>query len=65
MDYELFVVSPEDIADAMIAEGDAEEADRDDLENALYQLKAIAENKYNADYWRTFYKKLQNIVIYR
>lgn len=32
-----------------------------DLENALYYLKAICENPYNYDYFRTFYNVLQNI----
>lgn len=32
-----------------------------DLENALYYLKAICENEYNFDYFRTFYKILENI----
>lgn len=29
------------------------------LEEALYQIKAIAENDYNQDYWRTFWNALQ------
>ena len=33
-----------------------------DLQEALYQLKAIAENKYNCDYWRTLYKALSKIA---
>lgn len=33
-----------------------------DLQEALYQLKAIAENKYNCDYWRTLYKALSAIA---
>lgn len=32
-----------------------------DLENALYYLKAVAENPYNAEYFRTLYKILENI----
>lgn len=32
-----------------------------DLENALYYLKAICENEYNKEYFRTFYKILENI----
>ena len=32
-----------------------------ELEDAIYQLKAMAQNKYNNDYWRTFYKVLQSI----
>ena len=32
-----------------------------DLENALYYLKALCENPYNNDYFKTFYKILENI----
>ena len=32
-----------------------------DIENTLYYLKAIAQNEYNADYFRTFYNILQRI----
>lgn len=28
--------------------------DIEDIENALYQIKAIAQNPYNSDYYRTF-----------
>lgn len=31
------------------------------LENALYQVKAYAENEYNQDYWRTFWNALQTL----
>lgn len=34
---------------------------KNDIENALYNLKAIAQNEYNQDYWRTFWNILQNI----
>lgn len=30
-----------------------------DLEEALYQLKAIAQNEYNNDYWRTLWNAIQ------
>lgn len=33
-----------------------------DLQEAIYQLKAMAENKYNCDYWRTLYKALSAIA---
>lgn len=32
-----------------------------DITDALYQIKAIAENEYNSDYWRTFYNALKSI----
>ena len=31
---------------------------------ALYQLQAVAENEYNADYYRTFWNVLQKITNY-
>lgn len=31
---------------------------KDELENALYQVKAMAQNKYNSDYWRVLYNIL-------
>lgn len=34
---------------------------KNDIENALYNLKAIAQNEYNQEYWRTFWDILQNI----
>ena len=46
--------------DYMDYEEEKEEILRD-LENALYYLKAICENPYNNDYFRTFYKILENI----
>lgn len=33
-----------------------------DLQEALYQLKAMAENKLNCDCWRTLYKALSAIA---
>lgn len=32
-----------------------------DIENAIYYIKALAENEYNSDYFRTFYNILQRI----
>ena len=34
----------------------------DDCKEALYHLKAIAENKYNNDYFRTLYRVLEAIT---
>ena len=34
---------------------------KSDIENALYYLKAIVQNEYNADYFRTFWNILQRI----
>ena len=33
-----------------------------EIENAIYDIKAMSENQYNSDYWRTFYKCLQSIT---
>ena len=38
---------------------ESKEATVAELENVLYQLKAIAQNDYNQDYWRTFWNALQ------
>lgn len=35
-----------------------------DLIEVLYNLEAIANNEYNADYYRTFWNVLQNITNY-
>ena len=40
---------------------DEEEQIKADIENAIYYIKAIAENEYNADYFRTFWNILQRI----
>ena len=32
-----------------------------ELEEALYQLQAMAQNEYNKDYWRTLWNALQNL----
>lgn len=31
------------------------------LQEALYQIEAIAKNEYNKDYWRTFWNALQSL----
>ena len=40
---------------------DEKEQEIADIENALYYLKALAQNEYNADYFRTFWNLLQRI----
>lgn len=40
---------------------ETEEEERKELENALYNIKTIAENEYNKNYWRTLYNALQKI----
>ena len=40
---------------------ETEEEERKQLENALYNIKTIAQNELNKDYWRTFWNALQRI----
>ena len=40
---------------------DEEEQIKADIENAIYDLKAIAQNEYNFDYYRTLWNILQRI----
>lgn len=40
----------------------AEKNVENDLQEAIYQLKAIAENEHNFDFWRTLYETLSAIV---
>ena len=39
-----------------------ENVDVNELEQAIYDLQAIAANKYNSDYWRTFCKCLDKMT---
>lgn len=55
-------VHPEEIAEKFIAMNCAEESDRNDLEEALYQLHAICENEYNHDFYRVLYKALEELA---
>ena len=38
---------------------DTKEKTLNELQEALYQIEAIAKNEYNKDYWRTFWNALQ------
>ena len=55
-------VYPEDIVSSLsyIAKTTADE--NRSLEDALYWLKATAENEYNHDYFRVLYKTLQALA---
>ena len=44
------------------AAGAKNKQDFEDIENALYHIKTIAENKYNSDFWRVFYNALLTIA---
>jgi len=67
---------PEEIAEALLhavghdaniedGEGSPEYADitaeKEDVVEALYHLKAVCENPYNKDYFRTFYNILDEL----
>lgn len=51
-----------DLAQDIIALCDVPEEDREAIENAVYDLEAIAQNKYNHEYWRVFYEALSKIA---
>lgn len=51
-------ISPDEIADVLINLANVSDETKDDLIEAIYQLQAIAQNKYNNDYYRTFYNVL-------
>lgn len=51
-----------ELAQDIIILCDVPEKDREAIENAVYDLEAIAENKYNFEYWRVFYEALSRIA---
>ena len=55
---------PDDIANTLfdLAEIEPTEACFEKLENAIYHFETIAENPYNNDYFRLFYKILEKIT---
>ena len=66
MKFEYF---PQEIAAALIdiahVDDEPTEGNKTMYENtisALYDLKAICENRYNADYYRDFYKLLERVT---
>lgn len=50
-----------ELSKAMYFDDYNEEKEINDIEECLYYLKAIAENEYNSDYFRTFYNTLQRL----
>lgn len=54
----------EDIAKALCYYAVEDEETIDDVKKALDALKAICENKYNSDYYRTLWKVLQRLTDY-
>ena len=59
---------PQEIADAFLNIGlpdismKERMAIRKDLENALYDLMAMAQNEYNSDYWRVLWNMIQLVT---
>ena len=60
-------IYPDDIAETMLQNAndmdsadyeETRESEKEDIVNVLYQLKAICENPYNNDYYRTFFNAL-------
>lgn len=57
MNFEYY---PDEIAEALASVANENSAETiQGATEALYQLKAICENKYNSDCWRTFYRLLE------
>ena len=57
------VYYPEEISEAMLAIGGSElDCKPEELQQALYEIKTIAENPYNSDYWRTLYYALERMA---
>lgn len=63
-----YEVMPDDIANALVKlvdfgnDTESENQAKDHLTDALYYLDAICQNKYNSDYFRTFYNVLATIA---
>ena len=53
---------PEDIAERLQKLTHQPESTREEMQNALYNLLAICENKYNDEKYRTLYKALSIIA---
>lgn len=61
MNFEFY---PDDITTALINCTDQQYTPEQvkEFEEALYNLKAICENPYNSDFYRTFYKLLEAVT---
>ncbi len=58
---------PQDICDSLIEMAglkgmEGVDAAYEGLDNALYDLRAMAENEYNADYWRVLWNVLSEVA---
>ena len=53
---------PSDISAALAEIAGVEDASTiENVTGALYDLKAICENRYNSDYWRDFWRVLESV----
>lgn len=60
MKFEYF---PGDIIAAIVKlTGETDPEIIDNCDTALYQLKAICENRYNSEFYRDFYKQLEKLT---
>lgn len=58
-----FEYYPDEIANALLRHTNmSKEEAIDDVTGALYDIKAICENRYNSEYWRTFWKVLEALT---
>ena len=58
-----FTYYPAEITNAICKKiGEADKAKITDIIDAVYQLKTLCENEYNSDYYRTFYKALEELT---
>ena len=53
---------PQTIAETLVRLAHAPQEVAEELENAVYYLRATAENSYNSDYHRIFYNILSEIA---
>ena len=53
---------PQSITEKLITLSNAPQEIAEELENAIYYLRATAENSYNSDYHRIFYNILAEIA---
>lgn len=59
---------PQDIAETLINiyrnndDSISTEFIEEDVIKSIYDIKAICENKYNAEYWRVLYRVLEDIT---
>ena len=58
-----FEYLPMEIAEALAKLANVTDKETiEDATGALYDIKAICENRYNSEYWRTFWKVLEALT---